>query len=118
MTFDPRPYVEGLKRANEAERAEIAARARRAKDDARRIARQIGESDEAVHRIYLFGSLAKEGPTRKDFDVDLALDGGDVYRAMEIAEGSELPFDVVDLRLLPEHVRSRIETDGVVLFKR
>ena len=118
MTFDPSPYVEGLKRANEAERRAIDERTLRARDEARLLARRIGESDTAVRRIYLFGSLATGGPNRLDFDIDLACDGGDVYLAMEIAEGSEFSVDIVDLHLLPGHVRTQIERDAVLLFYR
>jgi len=118
VTFDPSPYVEGLKRANEAERSAIDERARRARDEAGLLARRIGESDAAVRRIYLFGSLVDGGPIRLNFDIDLACDGGDVYRAREIAEGSEFSVDIVELHLLPEHMCTRVEGGANLLFRR
>lgn len=118
MNFDPRPYIEGIKRANKAEQAEIERRAHGARREAGLLAARIAECDRAVHRVLLFGSLAQACPTRLDFDIDLACDGGDIYSAMSIGEESEFPVDIVDLNRLPEHVRRRIETDGVLLFKR
>ena len=47
-----------------------------------------------------------------------ALDGGDVYKAMEIAEEYPWKVDIADMRLIPEHVRSRIEKSGKVLRER
>ena len=118
MTFDPRPYVEGLKRANEAEKAATLERVAQAKAEARSVAEKIGALDHDVHRIYLFGSLAEGNPTHLDFDIDLAMVGGDVLVAMEAVEESEFSVDIVELKLLPRHLQQRIQSEGIVLFGR
>ena len=52
----------------------------------------------------------------KDFDIDLALEGGDVYAAMDAVAGSAFKVDLVQLELLPEGARRAVVADGVVLF--
>jgi predicted nucleotidyltransferase len=115
MTFDPEPYAAHYREANEAEAARISIRAEAARVEAARVARIISDSDAAVRRVILFGSLAKGMPRSEGFDIDLALDGGDLYRALDAAESSEFDIDLVDLRLVPEHVRARILDEGIVL---
>lgn len=63
-------------------------------------------------------SVLSAPPTRLDFDIDLALEGGDIYQAMDVAEGSEFPVDLVELRLLPPRMRERILAAGVVLVRQ
>lgn len=115
MKFDPGPFVEHYRAEATAELVAIRERAASALAEARRIAERIRRSDTAVRRVVLFGSLAEGGPRRKDFDIDLAIDGGDVFRAMDAVEGSPFEVDIVCLDRLPAHVRDRIETRGVVL---
>ncbi|MFW5718369.1 MAG: hypothetical protein ACOC0E_13090 [Spirochaetota bacterium] len=50
--------------------------------------------------------------------MDLALDGGDVYRAEEIAETASFPVDIVSLDRLPPESRTRIERSGTVLYSK
>ncbi len=123
MSFDPEPYAAGLRELNERERRRIAGRAARARDVAKRIATRIGESDSSVRTVYLFGSLAAGEPRRLDFDIDLAIEGGDVYAAEAVAEAatggeSAVACDIVSLERLPEHVRDRIHASGIVLYRR
>ena len=115
MSFDPRPYAEGIRIRNEAEALAIRARVALAKDEAQRLAAAIREEDEAVRAVFLFGSLAGGEPTRLGFDIDLALDGGDLYRALDIVEGSDFHVDLVEIRLLPPDLASRIRESGVRL---
>ncbi len=116
--FDPEPYAEGIRALNERERAAIAERAAKARLEAERLARAIGAADPEVQAVYLFGSLASGEPTRLDFDIDLALDGGDPYAAMDLAEGSPFSVDIANLRLLPEGVRKHVVSAGLALFRR
>lgn len=128
MPFDPEPYAAGLRELNNRERRRIAERAARARDAAKRIAARVGESDPSIRTVYLFGSLATGEPRRLDFDIDLAIEGGDVYAAETVAEtvsadavtGGEatFPCDIVSLERLPEHVRDRIHASGLVLYRR
>jgi predicted nucleotidyltransferase len=118
MPFDPERYAAGLRRENEREVVAIRESARRARAEAHRLAAEIGASDAGVRVVYLFGSLTSGEPQHLDFDIDLALDGGDVYAADEIAESSPFEVDVVSLARLPEEKRNRIRESGEVLFTR
>ena len=115
MNFDPRPYIAYYKSKNEEEERAIRARAADALKEARRLAREIRAADPTVRAVILFGSLAEEGPRRLDFDIDLALMGGDIDKAMDVVDKSAFDVDVVDFERLPEHIRTRIRTRGVML---
>ena len=115
MNFDPRPFAEHYRASNEAELRAIAERADAALEEARQLAQRIRQADPGVRAVILFGSLAEEGPRRLDFDIDLALDGGDVYKALDSTESSPFEVDVVQLDRLPEHVRARVRARGVIL---
>ncbi|MEW6756310.1 MAG: nucleotidyltransferase domain-containing protein [Candidatus Latescibacterota bacterium] len=118
MTFDPKPYAEGLKRARQARTERIRQQAEMALEEARRLAAAIGARDPGVRRVILFGSLAEGTPRRPHFDIDLALDGGDPQAALELTEAAAFAVDVVDLGRVPPYVRQRIEGRGTVLFSR
>ena len=115
MIFDPEPYAVGIRRLNELERGAIAARLVEAGLEARKLAAAIMESDREVRAVYLFGSVASGRPTSPGFDIDLAIEGGDPYKAMETTERSVFTVYVVDLDGVPAHVRQRILDAGVRL---
>jgi predicted nucleotidyltransferase len=115
VSFDARPFIEHHRAMNEAELQGIRERASAALEEARQLAVRIRQADPEVRAVILFGSLAEEGPRRLDFDIDLALDGGDVYKALDSTEGSPFEVDVVRLDLMPEHVKERIKARGIVL---
>jgi predicted nucleotidyltransferase len=112
MTFDPHPYAEGIRRLNQAEEKEICAKAAKARAEARRLASEIRARDAEVSAVLLFGSLRRGEPRRLDFDIDLALEGGDLYKALDTVEESPFRVDLVDLRLLPEEMAARIRASG------
>jgi predicted nucleotidyltransferase len=118
MPFDPERYAAGLRRENEREAAAIRDSAQHARAEARRLATEIGSADAEVRTVYLFGSLAWGEPRHLDFDIDLALEGGDVYTAEEVAESCPFEVDVVSLERLPQETRNRIRESGVVLYRR
>ena len=118
MGFDPERYATHHRESNRRERERIRESSRSALEAAREIADRIIRSDAGVKRVILFGSLAEGEPKNLDFDIDLALDGGDVYKAMEIAEEYPWKVDIADMRLIPDHVRARIEKSGKVLRER
>lgn len=128
MPFDAERYAAGLRHINRQERERTVHRTTLAHHEAMRIASAIGAQDADVRRVYLFGSLAgqvsasgsstAEAPRNTDFDIDLALDGGDVYRATEATESSQFRIDLVVLSRLPEHVRDRVVRTGTVLYER
>lgn len=115
MIFEPKSYAEGIRRANEAEELAILERASLARDEARRLAAEIRSGDRTVRAVFLFGSLASEGPRRLDFDIDLAIDGGDLYQALDIVETSSFKVDLVDLAHVSEAIAARIRETGRLL---
>lgn len=99
--FDPAPYAEGIRELNRREAERIEARLARARDEAERLAKKIAEADDRVTRVILFGSVATGRPSREDFDIDLALDGGDpLHRPGHgfFAESQPGPFDPLSLQ--------------------
>lgn len=118
MPFDPEPYARGLRERNARERALIARRASEAREEASRLASEIAARDSDVRAVYLFGSLAAGEPARIGFDIDLALDGGDLYRALEVAERSRFDVDVISIDRVSQEMRDVIESGGKVLFRR
>lgn len=114
-TFDPTQYANTISQINENERIEIGLRLEKALTEAKRLALAIKVNDTSVRSVFLFGSVARANPTSLTFDIDLALDGGDVYKAMDITENSTFSVDIVDLRLLSEITRERILTGGIPL---
>lgn len=115
MSFDPRPFAAHYRAENASELREISERAAEAHIEARRLAASILKADPNVRSVILFGSLAEGGPRRRKFDIDLALNGGDLYKALDVTEESPFDVDVVRLDLLPDHLRARIQAHGVVL---
>ena len=118
MPFDPNRYAIGLRRENERERERIRELAQRARMEARRLASEMGEADAGVRAVHLFGSLATGEPRNLNFDIDLALDGGDVFSAQEVAESSSYEVDVVSLERLRPELRTLILETGEVIYRR
>jgi len=96
----------------------MAERRRRAVSEAQGIADRIAYADPAVSRVYLFGSVAKQTVRSLSFDIDIAVEGGDVDTAMDVAESSSFRVDILDLDHAPEHLRSSVFQQGVLLFDR
>ncbi|MDP3177589.1 MAG: nucleotidyltransferase domain-containing protein [Spirochaetaceae bacterium] len=115
MIFDPAPYAAGIMRENERELARIRARLETSRAEAQRLSRAIKAADPAVRRVFLFGSAARGDACREGFDLDLAMDGGDVYKALDIVDSSEFEVDVVRLDLVPESLRKSIYATGIEL---
>ncbi|MFP4377075.1 MAG: nucleotidyltransferase domain-containing protein [Spirochaetales bacterium] len=118
MPFDPERYASGLKRQNKKEAERIAALAEEARNKAHELSTAIAQADPEVRAVYLFGSLAGEGPRHLNFDIDLAIDGGDVFAAEQATEDSDFSVDVVALDRLPPDTAARIRRSGLLLFER
>ena len=114
--FDPTPYAEGIRELNRREAERIEARLARARDEAERLAKRIAEADDRVARVILFGSVATGRPSREDFDIDLAVDGGDPDLATDQIRKAEFEVDIVALGRLPEGMRRMVEDRGEILF--
>ncbi|TVR55284.1 MAG: nucleotidyltransferase domain-containing protein [Spirochaetaceae bacterium] len=115
--FDPHRYAAGIRRTNEDERRAIEKRAAAARQEAARLADLIG-CEARADRVILFGSLAENTVRSSDFDIDLAIDGGEIDRAADLVERSPYPVDLVEYHLLPAHVKQRVNESGVVLYER
>lgn len=115
MSFDPSPYIDYYRARNARERARTRKRAEAARAEAGRLAAAIASDDPSVRAVILFGSLAEGEPSHEGFDIDLAIVGGDVLRAMALTEESTFRVDLVDLDRVPDGVRSRILERGMVM---
>jgi predicted nucleotidyltransferase len=78
----------------------------------------MAAADPGVERITLFGSTAAGVPNSADIDIDIAFEGGDLYRALESTEKCEFMVDVVELARLPRHMQESIRKSGRILFDR
>lgn len=72
-------------------------------------------SECSAREVILFGSLAEDRVRSESFDIDLAISGGDLIECILLAEKSPFKVDVVDLKLLPESMRTNVRKHGVVL---
>ncbi|MEI6873639.1 MAG: nucleotidyltransferase domain-containing protein [Spirochaetota bacterium] len=115
MKFDPAPYAAGIRELNRRESERIESRLELARVESGRLAAAIVAADPAVRRVFLFGSVANGRPSREDFDIDLAIDGGDAYAAMEVVETSAFDVDIVELGLLPPAARELVLERGQLL---
>ena len=110
--FDPESFAAGIKLENAAELKRVEARFQEAMHEAAKLASTIKSADPGVLKVLLFGSLAEGIPTHPDFDIDLALVGGDPHKAMLVVEDSAFKVDIVMLDRLPEGMRKRILENG------
>lgn len=110
--------VQAERKRNAEIRARILTRLRHAREEARRLAHAIGESDPTIRRVVLFGSVATGRVRTLDFDIDLAIEGGDVLQAWRIADASSFAVDVVDLNDVSPGFRAVVEQRGEVLYER
>ncbi len=117
MPFDPEPFADGLRRMNRNEHRKTTARAKAAREEAKTLAERIGTTVPQVRRVLLFGSLLEETPKNPDFDIDLAVEGGDIYRAMEVCESSPWKVDLVNPLEVAASVAERIRETGTVLYE-
>lgn len=69
--------------------------------------------------VYLFGSIAWGGEYAPDTDIDLAVKGLDSLRFLDaiqlVEQESDFPVDLVDIDKIPDQLRDRIITSGVML---
>ena len=112
MKFDPEPFVRRIRKDNAVEKEKIRERQEEAILEAERLAKTIMAADPEVRRVFLFGSLAEGMPRNPHFDIDLAMDGGDIHKAMDLSEDSPFAVDIVELAGLPEHIRKRVLEKG------
>ncbi len=114
-TFNAESYAAAWRKRNKNEQERTEQRIRAALIEAKRLARLLA-ADAAVAETILFGSLAEETVRNENFDIDLAIRGGNWLKAQEIAEDSPFKVDVVEYDAVPEHIRKRIDERGLVLW--
>jgi hypothetical protein len=84
----------------------------------RELAARIGREDSSVRRIWGFGSTFDEAlPYRKDSDIDLAGEGGDI-RAWKIASRASCKVDWVELDDQADSMVAEVTSRGMVLYER
>lgn len=113
--FDPETYAVGIRRENELEHKRIKQKIPKALAEARNLARRIVE-ETGTAEVILFGSLAESSVRNEQFDIDLAMKGGDWFKAQGIAENSSFKVDLIEYNEAPAHVRKRIDERGVRLW--
>ena len=115
--FDAESYASAWKSRNKKEQQRIERLTGEAVQEAQRLAGIFTEKA-GVEEVILFGSLAEGTVTSDHFDIDLAIRGGDWFRACEAAETSRFAVDVVEYENLPKHLQRRIDEKGKVLAKK
>lgn len=116
-------YRKHWKRRAERERRKRQALAAEARLEARRLGdllvRQFG-----VTKVYLFGSLTREGTFHERSDIDLATEGLGPDHFIEAGAALDRAcdycyrIDLVDLETAREGIRKLILTEGVLLCER
>jgi len=113
--FNPEIYAANIRKLNIQESEAIKKKLAIAKEEAIILAKKIYAQNPAVKTIYLFGSVATQRASSLYFDIDLAIEGGDIYRAMDIVENSDFKVDLVDFKKLPKHTQDLIKSTGTII---
>lgn len=117
--FDIQQAADTLKNWTRAYYREAALKREKAREEAKMLARRLLESDPTLKTVWGFGSVFEESrPFRPDSDIDLAIEGGDIFAAFRLVEGSEFKVDVVDITDCHDEFAERIRAQGVVLGQR
>ncbi len=111
-----RAIVEAERRRNRAAERRRAERLARARREAPRVAAELARVDPGVREVWLFGSVATGRIGRDDFDIDLAVHGGDVISLYARLPNSEFEVDLVDLDSVGERFRDMVYRRGERLY--
>lgn len=106
--FDAERYAGGLRQSNARERQHIEQRLTDAHTEAVRLIQALKETAGCTDAC-LFGSVADRSVRRIDFDIDIAVWGGDILAAEEIADTSPFKVDIVQYEYAPKHLQHRID---------
>lgn len=108
--------LNGLNRAADAAAAE---RKREAAAEGLRLARLIGGSDPGVEKVWGFGSVYEEGrPFTMDSDIDLAVEGGELFSLLRLAERSPFKVDLIDIGGRSDGFAALLRSRAVLLYSR
>ena len=111
-----RSLNERNRRERIAREAELRDRIAAAKAEIDRLVARFREADPHLHRVVLFGSLARNRVRGIDFDIDLAVSSERYMDLLGIALDSPFDVDLVDLDHPSPFILAAIERDGVEIF--
>ncbi len=111
-----RAIVEAERRRNRKAAEARADRLARARTEAPRIAAELARIDPRVTEVWLFGSVATGRVGREDFDIDLAVRGGDVISLYARLPESEFDVDLVDIESVSDRFRDMIVRRGERIY--
>lgn len=116
--FDIDKLSNRIKAENAAYDAAMKTRLKEARKEGERIAAKIWAEVPGVKRILGFGSVFEEGRSFSEIsDIDLAIEGGDYFKAFKMAEDSVFRVDLVDLTGRESAFLKLIKDRGIVLFE-
>ena len=101
---------------NAREHAALDSRRALAQEEGRRLALRILAEIPGAGTVRGFGSTWELWRSyRKNSDIDLAMDSGDVLAAMALVEKSPIPVDILELSSCPAAMTQIILDHGVIL---
>ena len=105
-----------LLKENEKYDKEMTRRRMEAKNEAVRIAALLRSQDPKITRIWGFGSVFENSrPFSANSDIDLAIEGGDYFKAFKIVERSSFKIDLIDITEKYDSFASHIRKHGTNL---
>jgi predicted nucleotidyltransferase len=84
--------------------------------EAERLAAELANIDPAVREVWLFGSVASGRPGREEFDIDLAIAGGDALTLFAQLPETEFEVDIVELENVSARFREMVKRTGEQLY--
>lgn len=113
--------AQAIERRNEVKRAARAARVQerkhQAQEEIERLVTLFRETDPALRRVVLFGSLATGRVRSEDFDIDLAVNSDRYMDLLGHAMDSQFKVDLVDLTAPASYIHAAIEREGKELYR-
>jgi predicted nucleotidyltransferase len=114
--FDIEAAARRINIENRKEDERTAARRKAAQAEARRMAAEFRALDATIRKVWCFGStFDMSRPYRMDSDIDIAVEGGDIFRLVPIAEASIFAVDLVDISGADDEFARLIRKHGTLL---
>jgi len=106
-------YANRLLNENEKYDREMTRRRLAAKKEASRIAVLLKAKDPKIKHIWGYGSVFENSrPFSANSDIDLAIEGGDYFKAFKIVERSSFKIDLIDITGTYDRFASNIRRHG------
>jgi len=108
------------KRLQRQKKDALAIRKAQAFEELEKLVRKFILLDPSITKIILFGSLARDDVSSRDFDIDLAVScSGEHFLALiAIALDCPLPVDLVELDTADSRIKDAIAREGMVLYEK